>query len=43
MEWNSEVEHFFLNSWNMFILATIKDVIRIEPHKFAEEHVAVRD
>lgn len=25
----------------MFILATIKDVIRIEPHKFAEEHVAV--
>ena len=27
----------------MFILATIKDVIRMEPHKFAEEHVAVRD
>lgn len=26
----------------MFILLTIKDVIRIEPCKFAEEHVSVR-
>ena len=25
----------------MFILLTIKDVIRIEPNKFGEEHVQV--
>ena len=26
----------------MFILVTIKDVIRIEPDKLGQEHVAVR-